>query len=207
MKESLGLFHRGTMKINTPENLIVFFLPFIGYITSRVAVAGVIQHVSLDQWGAVMLSRGNVISVETVLWTVALTPLIEEYVFRKRIFEWLQMRLLMRKAFAASVLIFIVFHAFSMPYVFLINTLILGVICQYLFVLYRNIWRSVYVHALFNLLVLSPKEALSDLLMSMGMDPTQFSVTLPLMGISLSAVLFFAMRAHFTTHEKHLVER
>ncbi len=171
---------RATDRIKMLSNpkIALFLIPFACYVSSRLLVGAAVQFIAEEQWSAAMLSLGGHVDIEKILLSVLFIPLIEELFFRKLIFDWIKKKFSLPTAYILSVSVFLSAHLISTQYIFLLNILILGMVCQYVYLKTNNIWPAVYIHSMFNLLVLIPKASLHELLTHVGASKNYYGVIL-----------------------------
>lgn len=100
--------------------------------------------------------------------SVLLAPVIEEYVFRKKIVEIAARRITPPWAWVLSAALFSAVHApYPAAYLF-IDTLLLAAVCQACYVRTAHLMTAVACHASYNLMILLPKHPIVDLFDVLG---------------------------------------
>jgi len=181
-----GEYHCTNMQKRNLLTLLI--LPIACYVLARIVTAILSYYFAKDELNSTMDSIGGQLNLESILISVFITPIIEEILFRKYIFIWLRDIISTKYAFGFSVFIFTVAHAFSLHWIFLANIIILGSACQLLYVLTGRLFTSIYVHSIFNYLVLCPKISITEVLLFMGAKQDQFWLYL---NIFLVILVFF----------------
>jgi membrane protease YdiL (CAAX protease family) len=101
-----------------------------------------------------------------VISSIALSPLFEEYVFRKLLITWLSKYVFLNVAVLLSALLFATLHlqhwVDGIKLRDLLSIFIAGIVYGYVYLSRRSFFDSFLVHAFKNSLILIPKESLAQ---------------------------------------------
>lgn len=147
---------------------ILVALPIIVYLSCTLLSATLVQNVAPTYYQAVMYAASGHVSFEKIWSGVLIGPLLEELIFRKLIFNFLQKKTNTKAAFVLSVLLFTAAHIPSRPVIYLGESVIIGMVCQYVYYKSGSIWSAIYLHSTFNILTLYTSISLMDSMKLIG---------------------------------------
>jgi membrane protease YdiL (CAAX protease family) len=150
--------------------LATAMLPLLVYGISKSFIALLAMSVSPQAFNAAMNSIGGQIDLDIFLGSCVIAPFLEEIFFRVLLFNFLSKRLGVVFGGVIATLLFTLAHARSEFGVFLVVFVVLGGVCQIIYLFTRRLIAAVYIHGVYNTLVLLPKPSLHALMESLGVS-------------------------------------
>ena len=111
---------------------------------------------------------GSALSISAILFNCMVRPLIEEFVFRRKLYGFLLPRLNIWGAMVLTATIFCLAHVELYGTLYMLNTFLMGLVYQTLVNSTGSIVTSATCHGAFNICVLAPKRSVADIQLALG---------------------------------------
>jgi membrane protease YdiL (CAAX protease family) len=132
------------------------------------------------------------------LLNAVLTPLVEEYVFRRKLFEVLESRIGVTRAGLVATSLYCVVHFQYFGSLYILNVFLAGLLFQYLAFVSGSIKTSWLCHACYNTSILVPKPPLTVFTVGLGIPSADYLL------VALSATLLTAYLISVVLRGLHL---
>ena len=131
---------------------IVLFLPLMSLTVLIYFIASKFGYTYISPLAELLSGSGNYGIALVFLFSVFIAPIIEEIVFRRVIFTFVERMFGILPAVIATSLIFSFLHGGIIQ---IIPLFILGSILQYLYIKYNSLYPSILLHSFHNLIIMS----------------------------------------------------
>lgn len=135
-------------------------------------------------------AMGSNMSISTILLSGMVSPFIEEFIFRRKLYGFVALRL---RSWISTLLVATLFcfmHVELYGTLYMINIFLMGIVCQKLVNSSGSIVSSTACHAAFNICVLAPKQSVADTKLALGvpeLDTLWFAGIVALVCLSVMA--------------------
>ena len=114
------------------------------------------------------LAWGSALSLTAVFFSCIVRPLIEEFIFRRKLYEFLSKRSKKWMPMVLSATIFCLAHYQYYGTLYMVNTFLMALVFQVIMNSSGSIVTAATCHGAYNFCVLSPKPSVTDIQLALG---------------------------------------
>lgn len=141
-------------------------------------------------------ARPSALRISTILLNGMIYPIIEEFIFRRKLYGFLSLRFKdwSPMAMVLTAALFCLLHVEFYGTLYMLNIFLLGLVCQKLANSSGSIVTSATCHGAFNFCVLAPKRSVADIQLALGIAELDVIWFAGIVALFATAILYALLR-------------